>query len=138
MQKCFFFFLVTLFRFGVSSSVAYLALANLSRLGITIQCQVSVRSKYIVRFLSLCWITGGHKIHPPIEGMLPHLVLNSHRSEFQAPNQLYYQRHTQDPAKHVWQRFFRNICQHLVVNNFSKNALSKMSHIVLKSICNQS
>ena len=31
----------------------------------------NVRSQYLVRLLSWCWITGGHTIHPPIEGLLP-------------------------------------------------------------------
>ena len=30
-----------------------------------------VRSQYLVRLLSQCWITGGHTIHPPIKGLLP-------------------------------------------------------------------
>ena len=30
-----------------------------------------IRSQYLVRFLSLFWITGGHTIHRPIEGLLP-------------------------------------------------------------------
>ena len=28
-------------------------------------------SQYLVRLVSLCWITGGHTVHPPIEGLLP-------------------------------------------------------------------
>ena len=51
-------------------SVAYLTAANLARLRIPVQCQVSVRSQYLVRLLSQCWITGGHTIHPPMEGLL--------------------------------------------------------------------
>ena len=31
----------------------------------------SVRCQYLVRFLSLCWITVGYTIHPPIEEQLP-------------------------------------------------------------------
>ena len=27
--------------------------------------------QYLVRLLFKCWITGGHTIHPPIEGLLP-------------------------------------------------------------------
>ena len=34
-------------------------------------CQVKVRSRYLVWLLSQCWITGGHTIHPPVEGLLP-------------------------------------------------------------------
>ena len=30
-----------------------------------------VRSQYLVRLISYCWITGGHTIHPPIEGLQP-------------------------------------------------------------------
>ena len=52
-------------------SVAYLTVANLARLGISVHCQVSGRSQYLVRLLSQCWITGGHTIHPPIERLLP-------------------------------------------------------------------
>ena len=28
-------------------------------------------SQYSVKFFSLCWITGGHTIHPTIEELLP-------------------------------------------------------------------
>ena len=28
---------------------------------------MSSRSLYLVRFLTFCWVTGGHTIHPPIE-----------------------------------------------------------------------
>ena len=52
-------------------SVAYLTIANLARLGISVHCQVSVRLQYLVRLLSQCWIAGGHKIRPPIEELLP-------------------------------------------------------------------
>ena len=52
-------------------SVAYLMVANLAHLGISVYCQVSVRYQYLVRLLSKCWITGGHTIHPPIKGLLP-------------------------------------------------------------------
>ena len=65
------FFLVTLLRVGFFLSIAYLTVANLAPLGILVHCQVSVRSQYLVRLLSQCWITGGHTIHPPIEGLLP-------------------------------------------------------------------
>ena len=65
------FFLVTLFRVGFFLYVAYLTVANLVRLGISVHCYVSVRSQYLVGLLSLCWITGGHTIYPPIEGLLP-------------------------------------------------------------------
>ena len=33
----------------------------------------SVRSQYLVRLFSLCWITDGHILHPPIEWLLPSL-----------------------------------------------------------------
>ena len=52
-------------------SVAYLTVGNLALLGIQVHCQVSVRSQYLVRLLFQCWITGGHIIHPPIDGLLP-------------------------------------------------------------------
>ena len=45
--------------------------ANLDQLGISVHCQVSVRSQYLVRLLSLVLDYGGHTIHPPIEGLLP-------------------------------------------------------------------
>ena len=51
-------------------SVAYLTVANLARRGISVHCQVSVRSQYLVRILSQCWITVDHTIHPPIKGLL--------------------------------------------------------------------
>ena len=51
-------------------SVAYLTVVNLARLGNSVHCLVSVRPQYLVRLLSLCWITGGYIIHPPIEGLL--------------------------------------------------------------------
>ena len=66
-----FFFFIYFIQSRVFLSVAYLTVANLARLGISVHCQVSVRSQYLVRFLSQCWITGGHTIHPPIEGLLP-------------------------------------------------------------------
>ena len=59
-------FLVTLFWVGFLN-VVYFAVANLVRLRIS----VSGRSQDFVRILSLCWITDGHTIHPPIEGVLP-------------------------------------------------------------------
>ena len=46
--------------------IAYLTVVNLVRLGISVHCQVSGRSQYLVRLLSWCWITGGHTIHPAI------------------------------------------------------------------------
>ena len=52
-------------------SVAYLTVANLARLGISVHCQVSVRFQYLVRLISQCRITDGHTIRPPIEELLP-------------------------------------------------------------------
>ena len=67
--------LVIIFSYFIQSqffkSIAHLMVANLARLGISVYCQLSVRSQYLVRLLSLCWITGGHTIHPLIEGLLP-------------------------------------------------------------------
>ena len=37
---------------------------------------VTVKSQYLFRLFSLGWITGGHKIHPPNEGLLLQLLLN--------------------------------------------------------------
>ena len=65
------FFFSHFIQSRVFLSVAYLKVANLARLEISVHCQVSVRSQYLVRLLSQCWITGGHTIHPPIEGLLP-------------------------------------------------------------------
>lgn len=47
------FFLVTLFRVGFLCLVAYLTVANSVRLGILVHCQVSIRSQYLFRLLSL-------------------------------------------------------------------------------------
>lgn len=49
--------------------VAYLTIANLVRLGMSFCCYFLVRSQYFASFLSLCWIEGGHRIHPPTEGL---------------------------------------------------------------------
>ena len=51
-------------------SYAYLTVSDLVRVGISIHCQVSARYQYSIRLLSLCWITGGHTVHPSIEGLL--------------------------------------------------------------------
>ena len=66
-----FFFFWLLYLESGFLSVAYLAVANLARLGISVHCQASVRSQCLVRLLSQCWITGGRTVHPPIEGLLP-------------------------------------------------------------------
>ena len=42
---------------------AYLTVADLAQLGILVHCLVSSRSQYLVRLLSLYWITVGHTIH---------------------------------------------------------------------------
>ena len=52
-------------------SVAYLTVANLAWSGISVHCQVLLGSQYLVRRFSQCWITGGHTIHSPIEGLVP-------------------------------------------------------------------
>ena len=44
---------------------------NLAPLQISVHCQALVRSQYLVRLFSLCWIKGGHTIHPPIKGLIP-------------------------------------------------------------------
>ena len=49
----------------------YLTVSNLVRLGISVCYQISVRLQYLVRFLSLCQITGGHRIYPPTERLSP-------------------------------------------------------------------
>ena len=43
---------------SVFLSVAYVKKVNLARLGISVHYKVSVRCQYLVRLLSLCWITG--------------------------------------------------------------------------------
>ena len=85
----FFIFLQFLYLESRFLSVAYLTVANLARLGISVHCQDSVRSHYLVRLFSQCWITGGHTIHPPVRGLLPQRVSNPYRSEIQ-PKQLGY------------------------------------------------
>ena len=50
---------------------SYFIQSNLAQPGISVHCQVSVRSQYLVRLLSQCQITGGRTIYPPIEGLLP-------------------------------------------------------------------
>ena len=67
----FFYFFSYFIQSRVFLAVAYLTVANLARLRIQVCCQVSVRSQYLVRLHSQCWITGGHTIHPPITGLLP-------------------------------------------------------------------
>ena len=70
-DRLFQFFLQLLYLESGSLSVAYLTVAHLARLEISVHCQVvSVRSQYLVRLLSQCWITVGHIIYPPIEGLL--------------------------------------------------------------------
>ena len=60
------------FRFTVKFlSVAYFSPANLVRLGISFCIWDLNSSQYLVRLLSLRWITGGLIIHPLIEGLLP-------------------------------------------------------------------
>ena len=55
-------------------SVAYLMVASLVRFAISVRCWVSARSQYLLRFLSLCLINGGHSIHPSIQRLLPPTV----------------------------------------------------------------
>ena len=81
-------------------SIAYLTVANLARLGISVHCQVSVRSQYLVRLLSQCWITGGHTIHPPIEGLLPPTGNEPIPFQIQPPKQLDYRCMPLHPACH--------------------------------------
>ena len=66
-------------------SIGYLTAANLARLVISVHCLVSGRSQYLVRLLSLCPITEGHTIYPPIEGLYNQRAFNPHRSEIQPP-----------------------------------------------------
>ena len=59
--------LVTLFNVGSFIRTV----TTLVQLGILVYHQDSVRSQYLVRLLSLCWITDGHAIHPSIKELLP-------------------------------------------------------------------
>ena len=52
-------------------TINYLTAANLVRHGIPVHCKVSARSQFLVRFLSLCWITGGQTIQPLTKDLLP-------------------------------------------------------------------
>ena len=68
-------------------SVAYLTVANLARLGISVHCYVSVRCQYLVRLLSspsagLQVVT--QSTHLSKDSYLQ-LVLNPHRSEIRSP-----------------------------------------------------
>ena len=65
-----FFFQLLYLKNRVFFSCSLPYVANLARLGISVCWQVSVRFQYLVRLLSQCWITDGHTIHPPIEGLL--------------------------------------------------------------------
>ena len=38
---------------------------------ITVRCNFLARSQYLVRILSLWWITGGHTVHQPFEWITP-------------------------------------------------------------------
>ena len=83
---------VSFFNYFIQSRYfyAYLMVADLARIGISVHCQVSVRFQYLVSLLSLCWITGVYSVYRPIEGLLPQLVLNSHCFEIRSPRQLDY------------------------------------------------
>lgn len=58
-------------------SVADLMVDNFIRFGIMVCCYVSARSQNLVRFFSLCWITGSRTIHPPIKGLLSEAGIES-------------------------------------------------------------
>ena len=59
-----------IFAYEIFLSLTYPGVANLVRLGISVCNYVSARSQYLVTFLSMCWITSGHTMHPPIEEIL--------------------------------------------------------------------
>ena len=71
LSKTVVFFFELLYLESDFLSVDYRAVASLAGLGISVHCEVSDRSQYLFRFVYLCWITGGHTVHPPIEGLLP-------------------------------------------------------------------
>lgn len=68
IRRRFVFFRATSFRVEF---YLHLAIPNLVWLGI------SVHYEYLLRLLSLCWITGGNTVHPPIEVSFPVWVSNS-------------------------------------------------------------
>ena len=72
--------------------------ANLARLGISVHCQVSVRSQYLVRLLSLVLDYHGHTVHPPIEGLLPPTGIEPTLFQNLASKVAVLQVHTTTPA----------------------------------------
>ena len=68
--------------------VAHLAVANASRFKSSDCLQVSVRVYYLVRFLSLCWVTDFYTNYAPVERYYPHLTYNSQSSKFLPSKQL--------------------------------------------------
>ena len=90
-----FFNLVTLFRVAfyrqATSQQLIYVIWNLSSL--------SGFTQYLIKFRSLCWITGCHTIHPVFENCFPQLVLNLHHSEIWPPKYLDYWRMPLHPEK---------------------------------------
>ena len=65
--RWFFFSLLYLYS-GFSDGLPCASYFSPSR--ITVCCKFSARSQYLVRLLSLWWITGGHTVHQPPEWLL--------------------------------------------------------------------
>lgn len=55
--------------------VAYLTVAILMWLRISVRCWVLVRSQYLVMILSQCCIANCHRTYPPIVGLLPSIYI---------------------------------------------------------------
>ena len=60
-----------------------------------------LRSQYLVSILSLCWITGGHTIHPSIKGVLPPTGIKPAAFENSNFNVAGLQVHANTPIYHV-------------------------------------
>ena len=66
-----FFFFLKIFSYFMWCRFFYLQLALRYIIKPDVKFRFTVRSLYLVRLLSQCWITSVHTIHPPIEGLLP-------------------------------------------------------------------
>ena len=99
-HDCFLFFL----SYFIYSRVFYSQLTFLIQpdCPISVHCQVSVRAQYLVKLLSLCWITGGMKFTHLLKDCYSQRVLNLRRSEILPAKQLDYNcillHHTTKPA----------------------------------------
>ena len=89
IKECYFhdkaYFLITLFRVKILS-VAFLAVANLVRLGMPVRCQVSARSQYLVRFGLQGVLQSTHLT----KNCYPKMISNEHLTAIVPPRQLDY------------------------------------------------